>query len=200
MDKRITDILRIYRDNVKPLLADIQSRREDNNLPNNLLNEIRALNDHIARCYRENVHKEYIDSELTKAEGHLRRLIYDCFKQLNIYICDVLEDKEKKSYSEIWLTHHNGRFWIDYSKNRKYAQQNVIEAKKMESIDSDRAMSLYEKAFQNYREAENLLLNNKRMLCRSKANKWLHKVRHFGWWLLITIILSMISAVLGLVL
>lgn len=200
MDQRITDILCNYRNNVKPLLADIKIRREDNKIPNNLLNEIRALNDHIARCYRENGTKDYIDSELTKAEGHLRRLIYDCFKQLNIYICDVLEDKENKCYSEVWLTHHNGRFWIEYSKNRKYAQQNVIEAKKMESINSDRAMSLYEKAFQNYREAENLLLNNKRMLCKSIVNKWLHKARHFSWWLLITVILSIISAVLGLVL
>ena len=88
MDERIADILKNYRDTVKPLLADIQTRRSDDKLPDNFLNEIRALNDHIARCYRNDIadKKNFIDSELAKAKGHLRRLIYDCFKQLNIYI------------------------------------------------------------------------------------------------------------------
>ena len=52
MDKRISKILSDYKNTVKPLLSDIQSRRNNGQLPNNFLNEIRALNDHIARCYR----------------------------------------------------------------------------------------------------------------------------------------------------
>ena len=198
MDKRIADILNDYRNTVKPLLADIQARRTDSKLPDNFLNEIRALNDHIARCYRKDISLDFIDSELTKAEGHLRRLIYDCFKQLNIYISDTLEYKENKYYSEMWLTHKKGVFWTDYSKYRKYAQQYVIEAKKSESIDSDRAMSLYENAFLNYRRAEELLLENKTMLRISLVNKCILKVGHFGWWFFITIVLSVISAFLGL--
>lgn len=199
MDERIADILKNYRDTVKPLLADIQARRSDDKLPDNFLNEIRALNDHIARCYRNDISdRHFIDSELTKAEGHLRRLIYDCFKQLNIYISDTLEFKEKKYYSEMWLTHKKGVFWADYSKHRMYAQQYVIEAKKSESIDSDKAMSQYEKAFQNYRGAEELLLENKNMLRISLVNKYILKVGHFGWWFFITIVLSVISAVIGL--
>lgn len=199
MDERIVDILKNYRDTVKPLLADIQARRSDDKLPDNFLNEIRALNDHIARCYRNDISdKHFIDSELTKAEGHLRRLIYDCFKQLNIYISDTLEYKEKKYYSEMWLTHKKGVFWTSYSKYRKYAQQYVIDAKKSESVDSDRAMALYEKAFQSFRRAEELLLENKTMLTLSFVNKHLLKAGHFSWWFLITVVLSVISAVIGL--
>lgn len=198
MDERIADILNNYRDTVKPLLADIQARRSDDKLPDNFLNEIRALNDHIARCYRNDASDKFIDSELTKAEGHLRRLIYDCFKQLNIYISDTLEYKERKYYSEMWLTHKNGAFWISYSKYRKYAQQFVIDAKKSESTDSDRAMALYEKAFQSYRRAEELLLDNKTMLKLSFVNKHLLKADHLGWWFFITVILSVISAIIGL--
>ena len=197
MDERFSDILKSYRDTVKPLLADIQARRSDNKLPDNFLNEIRALNDHIARCYRKG-DKSFICSELTKAEGHLRRLIYDCFKQLNIYISDTLEYKEKRYYSEMWLTHQKGVFWSSYSKHRKYAQQFVIEAKKSESIDPNKAMKCYEKAFNNYREAEELLLKNKTLLMLSFVIKHLSKAGHFSWWFFITVTLSVISAVIGL--
>lgn len=197
MEKRIIRILTDYRETIKPLLSDIKARN-GGDLPNNFLNEIRALNDHIARCYRPNITQENIDAELTKAEGHLRRLVYDCFKQLNIYISDTLVRKEKIFYSDLWLTHNDGEFWIEYSKNRKYAQINVIEAKKAESVDSDKAMTLYEKAFQNYRHAENLLIANKRMLRNSFLYKLTHITSHFWWWLLITVILSAISAIIGI--
>ena len=180
MDKRISKILSDYKDTVKPLLFDIQYRRNKGQLPNNFLNEIRALNDHIARCYRSDITQNEIDAELTKAEGHLRRLVYDCFKQLNIYISDVLVYHEEKYYSDLWLTHDSGNFWDKYSKFRKYAQQSVIKAKKAESINPDKAMKSYENAFINYREAENLLLNNKRMLRKSRFNKYWLKPPNYG--------------------
>lgn len=197
MEERISEILLVYRDTIKPLLADIQYRR-GGKLPDNFLNEIRALNDHIARCYRDGNGLETVNRELTKAEGHLRRLVYDCFKQLNIYISDTLNAKEKRFYSDMWLTYEGGRFWREYSKNRKYAQLNVIEAKKKESFDADGAMSCYEKAFQNYRHAEELLLSNKRMLYCSWLNKYWQKAGSLGSWLIITIVLSVIGAVVGL--
>ena len=200
MDERITEIFATYRNTIKPLLADIQARRADNKLPDNFLNEIRALNDHIARCYRNDITEKNIYSELTKAEGHLRRLIYDCFKQLNIYISDTLERKERIYYSNLWLTYDKGRFWTTYSKHRKYAQQNVIEAKKMESFDSDKAMSFYEKAFQNYRDAENMLIEHKKMLYKSFIYKYWLKAGQVGGWLFITVVLSAICTIIDLLL
>ena len=142
MEERINNIFSNYRNIVKPLLVDIKARRADRELPDNFLNEIRALNDHIARCYRSEVSD--IDAELTKAEGHLRRLIYDCFKQLNIYINDILERKENKFYSDLWLTYDKGRFWNEYSKSRKYAQQNVVNAKKADSNKQETGLFLTE--------------------------------------------------------
>ena len=109
-----------------------------------------------------------------------------------------MECKERKFYSNLWLTCNDGKFWIDYSGFRKDAQRNVISAKKAESYDSDLAMSLYEQAFQNYRKAENLLLENKWMLWRSRMNKCLNKASHWGSWVLITVVLSVLAAVIGL--
>ncbi len=195
MESRIKDIFSTYCDTVKPLLADIQYRKGGDRLPDNFLNEIRALNDHIARCYREGISEREIDGELTKAEGHLRRLIYDSFKQLNIYIFDTLCRKERRCYSDLWLTHDNGEFWKKYSKSRKYAQANVITAKKNESLDPDKAMKCYEMAFQEYRKAEELLLTNKGLMWRSRLYKYWTKAGHFGSWLLITLIISLIAAI-----
>lgn len=197
MEQRIDSIFLTYRETVKPLLADIQSRR-GNKLPDNFLNEIRALNDHIARCYNPDIAPQAKDAEMTKAEGHLRRLIYDCFKQLNIYISDNLNQKEKRYYSDNWLTYQDGHFWNDYSQYRKDAQQYVIKAKKNESYDSDNAMKCYEKAFINYRKAEELLNQNHRMLVCSMINKYWQMAGHFSSWLLITVVLCLIASVIGL--
>lgn len=197
MENRIKDIFSTYCNTIKPLLADIQYRKGGGKLPDNFLNEIRALNDHIARCYREEISTSEIDAELTKAEGHLRRLIYDCFKQLNIYICDTLNRKEQRCYSDLWLTHNKGEFWKEYSKSRKYAQTNVITAKKNESVEPFKAMEFYEKAFQGYRRAEDLLLANKGLMWRSILYKYWTKAGHFGSWFLITLILSLLAAVIA---
>lgn len=198
MERRIKDIFSTYCDTVKPLLADIQYRKGGNKLPDNFLNEIRALNDHIARCYREGILSNEIDAELTKAEGHLRRLIYDCFKQLNIYICDTLNRKEQRYYSELWLTHNGGKFWKEYSKSRKYAQTNVIVAKKNESSEPIKAMEFYEKAFHGYRRAEDLLLTNRGLMWRSMLYKYSTKAGHFSSWFFITLVISLVAALIAL--
>lgn len=198
MESRIKAIFSTYCNTVKPLLADIQYRKGGDKLPDNFLNEIRALNDHIARCYRERISDHEIDAELTKAEGHLRRLIYDCFKQLNIYIFYTLYRKEQRFYSDLWLTHDNGKFWKEYSKSRKYAQKNVITAKKNESAEPDKAMQFYEKAFQEYRRAEDLLLTNKGLMWRSRLYKYWTKAGHFSSWFLITFVISLLAALIGI--
>jgi hypothetical protein len=199
MDEHINSIFNIYNDSVRPLLVDIQIRNKNNKLPDNFLNEIRALNDHIARCYREGVTSDEINRELTKADGHLRRLIYDCFKQLNIYLSDILEYKEKKYFSDLWISYKKGNFWTEYSQYRKQAQLNVIEAKKNETINTEKALQLYENAFINYRNAENLLLDNKKMLCKSIFYRYLDMTGGIVKFVLITLVLSIISSVIGLV-
>ena len=130
MEERLLSLLAQYRDVVKPLMADMEVRSKDGKIPTNCLNEVRAMNDHIARCYRKERTDKDNEMELIKAEGHLTRLIFDCFKQLNIYLYDKIESKEKIYYSSLWLYWDNGDFWRKYKETRINARYASIEAKK----------------------------------------------------------------------
>jgi hypothetical protein len=68
----------------KPLLNDV-FKRNGNEQTDAILNEIRAINDHVARFYDESRKEEERNEELIKAEGHLKRMVYDAYKQLNIF-------------------------------------------------------------------------------------------------------------------
>ena len=79
----IQAISQSYLHNFKPLLQVLKVRMKGK-YPQNCLNEIRAINDHIARCHRNGMSEEDITKEIGKAEGHLQRLAYDCYKQEKI--------------------------------------------------------------------------------------------------------------------
>lgn len=194
--QRIDKLLLDYGKSAKPLINEIAQRHCDSKVPENLLNEIRALNDHIARCYRDSADDNYIDSELGKAEGHLRRLLYDCFKQLNIYISDNLKRRERRSYSNRWLYHDGGKFWRQYTEWKQQAQSNVIEAKKQESIDSDAALKHFEYGYQNYRNIEELFKANRRFLCFSSFFGFFSKAFQGIWWVVVTIIISVVAVLM----
>lgn len=193
--QRIDKLFWDYGKSAKPLISAISKRHKDGKVPDNLLNEIRALNDHIARCYRDGVDDNYIDDELKKAEGHLRRLLYDCFKQLNIYISDNIKRRERWSYSNRWLYRDGGNFWRQYIEWKQKAQDDVIEAKKKESIDSDAALKLFESGYRNYRNIEELFKDNRKFLFMSSIFGIFSKAFQGVWWLVVTILLS-VAAVL----
>lgn len=191
----IDELLRNYGRSAKPLINEISKRHKDGKVPDNLHNEIRAFNDHIARCYRDGVPDCYIYGELGKAEGHLRRLLYDCFKQLNIYISDNIKRKERWNYSNRWLYRNGGKFWTQYIEWKKNAQNNVIEAKKQESIDSDAALKLFESGYRNYRSIEELFKENRKFLTYSFFFGIFSRAFHGIRWFIVTVILS-VAAVL----
>ncbi len=194
--QKIDELLLTYGKSAKPLINEIAKRHRDSKVPDNLLNEIRAMNDHIARCYRDGADDNYIDRELGKAEGHLRRLLYDCFKQLNIYISDNLGRREKMSFSNRWLYRDGGNFWHQYTKWKQQAQDDVIEAKKQESIDSDAALKHFESGYQNYRNIEELFKANRRFLCFSFFFGFFRKAFHGIWWVVSTIIISVVAVLI----
>lgn len=197
--QRIDGLLSDYARNAKPLIDDIISRHKRKNVPDNILNEIRAFNDHIARCYREAADDGFIEAELRKAEGHIRRLLYDCFKQLNIYIRDKIKHVEFWRYSNRWLLHQRGDFWKSYTTFKRVAQLSVIEAKKRESMNPDYALKCYETAYRNYRGIEELFKDNRGFLFWSAIYGIASKAfRGFGW-LLTTIILTIIATLIGLI-
>ena len=94
---------------IKPLLFDLFVRNGGQYI-DAVLNEMRALNDHIARCYADGMSIDEVYKELNKAEGHLKRLIYDCFKQLNIIFFDYMNEYEANHFGKHWLRVKDGLF------------------------------------------------------------------------------------------
>lgn len=204
MDKaRLAALIRDYREQAKPLLDDMNVRL-DGVYPENCLNEIRAMLDHVSRCYRSETldinseEKEVLcNEELSKAEGHLRRLMYDCFKQLNILLFDAIHQKEKQTYSSHWLYIRNGQFWSKYTSNLRIAMISVVEAKKNESYNPDMAMECYEKAYNAYCAVEQMLIRHRRDLIWSRCIKYIEIVNSWVTWVIVTVILSLISAIIS---
>ena len=204
MDKeRLETLLSNYREQAKPLMDDINARHGD--YPENCLNEIRAMLDHVSRCYRaddnpdlsETEKNNVADEELSKAESHLRRLMYDCFKQLNIFLYDAINEREKKVYSSHWLYIDGGRFWADYTNGLEKAIKSVVEAKKNESFDPDKAMECYDTAYNAYCAVEQLLIRNRKSLWWSGILKLFEAVNSWVKWIVVTLVLSVISAVIS---
>lgn len=204
MDKaRLEALISGYREQAKPLMDDINVRL-GGNFPDNCLNEIRAMLDHVSRCYRTEMleisseEKEKIcHEELSKAEGHLRRLMYDCFKQLNILLFDAIHQKEKQTYSSHWLYIDGGQFWLKYTTNLQVAMTSVVEAKKNESYDPDTAMQYYEKAYNAYCAVEQMLIKQRKNLIWSRFIKFFEIVNSWLIWIVVTIVLSLISAIIS---
>lgn len=204
MDKaRLEALISGYREQAKPLMDDINVRL-GGNFPDNCLNEIRAMLDHVSRCYRaemletKSVDREKIcNEELSKAEGHLRRLMYDCFKQLNILLFDAIHQKEKRTYSSHWLYIDGGQFWSKYTTNLQIAMTSVVEAKKNESYDPDTAMQCYEKAYNAYCAVEQMLIKQRKSLIWSRCIKYFEIVNSWLIWIAVTVVLSLISAFIG---
>lgn len=197
-DKLQNKILLYYCDNIRPLLWELKLRRGNNNLLG-INNEIRALNDHIARCYLDSITPQQRMEQLSKADGHLRRLILDCFKQLNMDLFSKIEYIEKKYYSNLWLYWgESGEFWKQYTSLRLEAQNNVLQAKKEESFNPDSALSKYERAFQCYREMEDMLMRKKSRLYLSRIYRIGTYISKWSSFILVTLILSVIAAIISL--
>ena len=184
-----------YSEVIKPLLADLELRGKGYKIPRNCLNEIRAINDHIARCYRKECINRTI--EYNKAEGHLQRLAFDCFKQLNLSLFDKIERCEKRYFSNLWLYWDKGEFWGTYLALRKKATKSSIEAKKNETLNADVAMKHYEETYCCYCEIEALLNENNRRLKWSFVVKWFMLAVKGGNWLLTTFLLSLVAAIIS---
>ena len=207
MDKaRLEALINDYRELAKPLMDDMNVRL-GGVYPENCLNEIRAMLDHVSRCYRtetleiKSEEKEKIcNEELSKAEGHLRRLMYDCFKQLNILLFDAIHQKERQTYSSHWLYIKGGQFWSTYTKYLQIAMASVVEAKKNESYDPDKVMVFYERAYNAYCAVEQMLIKHRKSLTWSRCIKYFEIVNSWVRWIIVTVVLSLISALISFLL
>lgn len=179
----------------KPLLNEVY-KRNGNEQTEAILNEIRAINDHVARFFDDNRGPDDKYDELTKAEGHLKRMIYDAYKQLNIFFFDSMNDFEEKNFGIHWLHVNKGKFWIEYKQKRDSITKIVKEAKIQEGISSEAAFKCYEQAYIEQRDLYKLIDDNHDELVLSKSRKMLNVLNSQKGWLISTIILAVVPALL----
>lgn len=179
----------------KPLLNDVYKRNGGVH-PDAILNEIRAINDHVARYYDSNRSEEEKAEELTKADGHLKRMIYDAYKQLNIFFFDYMNKFEEENFGAHWLHADKGAVWLQYIENRGRIVEFVRQAKLNESISSEEAMKCFEKAYTVQRHTYKLMDDNHHLLVLSGLNKRMAILNSQKGWLLSTICLAFIPALL----
>jgi len=195
MTAELKDLVSAYQDPILPLLNDIK-RRNKNRIPENCLNEIRAIVDHVARCYRTD-DEERIKLEMGKAEGHMQRLAFDCFKQLNIFLYDGLESKMHWFFSSYWLKIDDGEFWKAIYADRQMIVKNIVLAKEHESLDADRAMEYYANVYAGYIRIESLIRSHKRQMCWSMVVKAFFWISSFANWFTFTVLAALVSALIG---
>lgn len=200
--EHLADILKIareYQQNFKPLLETIKVRN-NNKYPLNCLNEIRAINDHIARCYRDDITDNEIIKNIGKAEGHLQRLGYDCFKQLITYQVADIKYTVKRYYSSRWLYIGKGELWNSYLTNFKEGYNNEKRAKEKESINSTEAFEYYEKAFNSYHDVSVTFQKYRSQISRSYYIGKFERMARGMEWFIMMIILAVLSSLLTLLL
>ena len=77
------------------------------------------------------------------------------------------------------------------------AMVSVVEAKKNESYDPDKAMEYYDKAYNSYCAVEQMLIKYKMTLCWSRLFGFFEVVNNWVSWIIVTVVLSLISSVIG---
>ena len=179
----------------KPLLNDVY-KRNGNEQTDAILNEIRAINDHVARFYDEGRKEEERNEELIKAEGHLKRMVYDAYKQLNIFFFDSINGFEKANFGVHWLYLNDGNFWLEYIQKRKDIIGSIKEAKEQESISAEAAFECFEKAYVEQRYVYKLIEDNRRGLVLTKNAKRLNWLNSQKGWATSTVILAVVPAMI----
>ena len=184
-----------YNQVIKPLIAEIEARGEV--MPQPLFNEIRAFTDHIARCYRNDITEEKIADELLKAKRHIVRITLDCFKCLNILLFGEIKDFEHRTRNINLKAIHNGEFYPKYKQMRRDAVETVKKAKKAECEDSDKALILYDNAFNKYVAIENLIKDNTEEVKWARIFFSARRLGKFALWLSAAIISGLISTLIA---
>ena len=179
----------------KPLLNDVYMRN-GNEQTDAILNEIRAINDHVARFYDKNRNEDERNEELIKAEGHLKRMVYDAYKQLNIFFYDYTNNFEKANFGVHWLYLNKGNFWLEYIQKRNSITGFVKKAKEKESICTEEAFKHFGKAYVEQRYVYKLIEDNSPKLVLTKKTKMLNWLNSQKGWATSTVILAVVPAMI----
>ena len=155
------EIYSFYNDRLRWVIIFIESRYKKFPVP--ILNEIRAVQDHMARCFEdENAdNEEYINEQLRAAKGHYLRCLLDGYKYIWYQYCP--EIKKKYFWAKIFGDLHsidNGEFVKQMDQLRCDAKRFNFEARRIESKNKDMSLDLYEKSIGKLVELEELFDNH----------------------------------------
>ncbi|GHS97439.1 hypothetical protein FACS189421_04250 [Bacteroidia bacterium] len=185
-----------YNETIKPLIADIEAHCQQ--FPDSLFNEIRALNDHIARCFTSNMIDSQIAEELKKAESHVLRITFDCYKYLDVWFYDYIKKFDKDYTDKIDITLiDNGEFAPKFRKLEVDAIKMIREAKKLESKDKQKSFDLYQAAYNNYSDLEELIDSNMSKLNWAKYRKKVKWTVTVLVWIASVVISSIVTISIG---
>lgn len=163
---------KLYLFAVKPLIAEVEVYYQ--RFPNELFNEIRAFNDHVARCFSDDASNEFVDEQLRKAKGHIHRILLDCYKFINVFFYRQHERFEKQTKNINLLTIQNGKFFVRYKGLLTSALNSVREAKIKEctNITDEDKFKYYENSTNAYRELITFIDDNRADINLAKRKFW----------------------------
>ena len=181
--KEIFSICSQYHTIVKYMVVELES--DDCEYPAEILNEIRALLNHVAKCFIINEeqpddYKVLIDAQIHDAKSHLKRAIYDCYKYSCISVEDYYLDFCHRMRHVDLDVIDNGEFSINLSKKIILARKMAIQAKKteqdsMNSTTFDEVFGMYKNAYELYDDVRKYIsesLVNIERACHKQAKSW----------------------------
>jgi len=200
---KIEEMYSCYKSTIRYKFFEIELRA--NAIPDELLNEIRAFNDHLSRVYDPKISDEQIEIELSGANTHIKRLTYDCFKYLFVIIQDEIDEYEYNMDIKTIKEMQDGDLYHEMKRLKTIAFDTAYFAKKQEienEIKGDHPSNTdnYERALIAYKELLDFYMKNEIEISGAKRKSfWTRTLKRTfsgAWW----VILAAISALIGILL
>jgi hypothetical protein len=145
-----------YVNELKPLIAEIEALFEE--LPTVVLNELRAVFDHLSRCEIRPEDEKYISEQNNKASSHLDRCILDCFKILVVGYSDAVKKFENSTQNIDLSLVDNGDFLRRLSVMKSDARKLAQKARSEESlIEMPKRFAEWESAYTSYKNMSDFI-------------------------------------------
>lgn len=146
-------LYKIYNEEVKPLVAEIEARFEE--FPEPLLAEMFFFNDYMAQGYREPVTEEQFEESIKSAFAHLEKVKLYLYIYLNAALVQAIELFEEQTRNVDMKDINDGEFLKEYSEMKKEAENKLKHAQEREEwLSVEVASALYKESYQDYRKLE----------------------------------------------
>ncbi|MDE5624209.1 MAG: hypothetical protein K2I62_06345 [Alistipes sp.] len=171
VQQSLCELYQKYNTVFKPALAIVESTVQK--FPAPVLNEIRAVNDHVARCFVVGKTEADYLSEIRKANGHLIRVTLDCYKIILMCYYDQVEDF-KRAYCDVNLSLvGDGQFLPELTRLNGIAVDKAIKARQNESDafpEKEQAYATYQDAILAYENVLNYIKGHAKGLANAEQH------------------------------